>query len=133
MNNLLPAGWSECSLNDVSSVVTKGTTPTTSGASYTQYGIKFIRVENISKDGHIDESDLKFIDNKTHQLLKRSQLHAGDLLVSIAGAIGRSAIVKENNLPANINQAIGIVRLHNHEVIPEFVRFSIESPLGRRN
>jgi type I restriction enzyme S subunit len=128
MSDRAPEGWTECSLNDVSTVVTKGTTPTTSGASYARSGIKFIRVENISKAGAIDERDLKFIDTQTHDSLKRSQLHAGDLLVSIAGAIGRSAIVREYNLPANTNQAVGIVRFRNNEVIPDFIRYSIESP-----
>ncbi|PFG53092.1 type I restriction enzyme S subunit [Marinobacter sp. LV10R520-4] len=129
MSNSVPDGWNECSLKDVSTIVTKGTTPTTYGSGYVHSGIKFIRVENILKSGFIDESDLKFIDAKTHESLKRSQLHLGDLLVSIAGAIGRSAVVNAQNLPANTNQAVGIVRLRINEILPNFARYSIESPV----
>lgn len=129
MSNAVPQGWSELSLKDVSTVITKGTTPTTYGAGYAQSGVKFIRVENISKSGFIDESELRFISKETHETLKRSQLQSGDLLVSIAGAIGRSAIVSDKNLPANTNQAVGIVRLIKEEIIADFARYSIESPV----
>ena len=129
MSNAVPQGWSELSLKEVSTVITKGTTPTTYGAGYAQSGVKFIRVENISKSGFIDESELRFISKETHETLKRSQLQSGDLLVSIAGAIGRSAIVSDKNLPANTNQAVGIVRLIKEEIIPDFARYSIESPV----
>lgn len=129
MSNAVPQGWSELSLKEVSTVITKGTTPTTYGAGYAQSGVKFIRVENISKSGFIDESELRFISKETHETLKRSQLQSGDLLVSIAGAIGRSAIVSDKNLPANTNQAVGIVRLIKEEIIADFARYSIESPV----
>lgn len=36
-----------------------------------------------------------------------------DLLVTIAGNLGRVAIVTKDILPANTNQAIAIVRLNN--------------------
>lgn len=129
MSKVVPEGWKEEILKDLSTVITKGTTPTTYGTGYVQAGIKFIRVENISKDGFIDEINLRFISPETHSNLKRSQLKAGDLLISIAGAIGRSAIVSNKNLPANTNQAIGIVRLVQNKIDPEFARYSIQSPL----
>lgn len=132
MSNTVPEGWEEFCLKDLSDVITKGTTPTTGGSGYVQSGIKYFRVENISRSGFIEEKDLKFISQETHDSLKRSQLKVGDLLVSIAGAIGRSAIVGKNNVPANTNQAVGIVRLRHNEVITPFVRYSIESPMVAR-
>ena len=41
----------------------------------------------------------------------RSQLQAGDILFSIAGALGRTAVVTEEILPANTNQALAILRI----------------------
>ncbi len=52
-----------------------------------------------------------YIDEACNEAMKRSQLKSGDLLFSIAGAIGRAAIVTDEILPANINQALAIVRL----------------------
>ncbi len=52
-----------------------------------------------------------YISEECHKAMKRSQLEDGDLLFSIAGAIGRCAIVPSSILPANINQALAIIRL----------------------
>ncbi|MCD4760011.1 restriction endonuclease subunit S [archaeon] len=97
-------------LKYITEVITKGTTPTTYGYDYVVKGIPFLRVENIN-NGKINYSvGSKFIDIKTHDFLKRSQLRKNDILFTIAGAIGRSAVVNKNS-PANINQAIAIIRL----------------------
>lgn len=129
MNNALPADWKISTLSDLSSVITKGTTPTTNGYSYTKSGVKFFRVENISKGGKIIGDDLKYISKEANIALKRSQLKTGDLLISIAGAIGRSATVEEKHLPANTNQAVGIIRLIKGKVENDYIRFSFESPI----
>ncbi|WP_211465594.1 restriction endonuclease subunit S [Collimonas silvisoli] len=129
MNKVTPTGWSVATLGELSTVITKGTTPTTNGYPYTESGVKFLRVENISKGGKILEDDLKYISNEANGSLSRSQLHAGDLLISIAGAIGRSAIVEKKHLPANTNQAVGIVRLNKNQVENNYIRFSFESPI----
>lgn len=128
MSNL-PLGWSISTLGSLSKVITKGTTPTTNGFPYTKSGVKFLRVENISKGGKILENDLKFISEEANSSLSRSQLKEGDLLISIAGAIGRSAIVEKKHLPANTNQAVGIVRLTEGVVENNYIRFSFESPI----
>jgi type I restriction enzyme S subunit len=44
-------------------------------------------------------------------LLARSQIREGDILFSIAGALGRTTIVHSDLVPANTNQALAIIRL----------------------
>ena len=107
---LIPHGWEIKRLGDVTSVITKGTTPTTLGKQFVNDGINFIKVESIDGQGGILENKLAKIDDETHGLLKRSQLLANDVLFSIAGAIGRVAIVPDRFLPANTNQALAIIR-----------------------
>jgi restriction endonuclease S subunit len=51
------------------------------------------------------------VDINCHNAFKRSQLLENDILFSIAGALGRVAIVNKNILPANTNQALAIIRL----------------------
>ena len=51
-----------------------------------------------------------FIDDETHELLRRSQLQHGDVLISIAGTIGRIAVMSDDFLPANTNQAVALIR-----------------------
>ena len=70
-----------------------------------------IRVENISEDGNLNLGAVKFISPATHALQARSQLCPGDILFSIAGALGRSAVVPDALVEANTNQAVALVRL----------------------
>lgn len=58
------------------------------------------------------------MDSKTHtDFLKRSILESEDILITIAGTLGRTAIVTEEALPLNTNQAVAIVRLVNTKLI----------------
>ena len=104
--------WERKSLRDITSLVTKGTTP----KFFTESGINFIKIECLN--GHnIDTSKCLFIDETTHNKeLKRSILKEDDLLFAIAGAtIGKCTIVDKSILPANTNQALSIIRLNNNE------------------
>jgi type I restriction enzyme S subunit len=71
-----------------------------------------------------------FIDCETHRLLKRSQLKEGDLLISIAGVLGRIGRVTPDILPANTNQALAIIRLgKSSELERGFLFHCLRSPL----
>ncbi len=116
IKNGVPDGWVKKTLDDLTSVVTKGTTPTTLGKAFVDEGLHFIKVESISDSGSIIRDKLARVDEDTHNLLKRSKLIEGDILFSIAGAIGRSAIVPMWVIPANTNQAIAIIRPVDYKI-----------------
>lgn len=105
--------WSEVRLGEECKLITKGTTPTSIGRQFQDSGINFVKIESLSMEGRINESKLAHIDEETHSKLARSQLKQNDILVSIAGALGRTAIVTNAILPANTNQALALVRLRN--------------------
>ena len=106
---------SQCTLREISTSITKGTTPTTMGRPFVEEGINFIKAEALNGDTSLERSGFAFIDEGTHRLLQRSILEENDVLVTIAGAnTGRCGFVREIDLPANTNQAVGIVRI-NHE------------------
>ena len=125
MSEGIPEGWKTETLDEVSNLITKGTTPTTYGHDYVTSGVNFLRVENISSHGTITLNGVKFISEETNELLSRSKLKKDDLLISIAGAIGRTAIVGDKDLPANLNQAIAIVRLKG--VVNKFIQLFVGS------
>ena len=126
----IPENWCWCRLGDLSTIVTKGTTPRGGNVAYSNEGIGFLRAENVAGIKDLDLSNLKYIDEETHtNFLKRSILNENDLLITIAGTLGRTAIVKKDNLPLNANQAISIVRLVNCDLIYlNYLVFSINSP-----
>ena len=50
-----------------------------------------------------------------------------DLLYSIAGALGRVAIVNKSILPANTNQALSIIRLKDKSKV-KYIYYYLNSP-----
>jgi type I restriction enzyme S subunit len=128
----LPEGWVEASLEGCATLITKGTTPTSYGFKYQSTGISFVRVENLS-NGHIDRSSITtFIGKDADEALKRSRLAVGDLLFSIAGTIGRTALVRAADLPANTNQALAIIRGTGRIFSPQFLRFALASSTAQQ-
>lgn len=122
----LPADWQVLELKEFATRVTKGTTPTTYGHKFTDSGVSFVKVENLM-DGRIDRDSIRsFIADETHRLQGRSILEPGDILFSIAGTIGRTAVVRQVDLPANTNQALAIIRGASHVVIPEYLVLALQ-------
>ena len=107
--------WPLRQLADCCQVITKGTTPTSFGMPFSDSGIFFLRVQNIQQGTVELNGDTLFIDAQTHKTLERSRIQRGDVLLSIAGTIGRSAVVPES-APAelNCNQAVAIIRIQDH-------------------
>lgn len=109
-------------LSDLASLITKGTTPTSKARSSEAADVSFLKVESIGDYGNFIHEKISYIGHSTNDSLKRSQLQERDVLLSIAGALGRSAIVTRDVLPANLNQAIAILRLpRDSKVRPEFL------------
>ena len=108
-------------LQELCKVVTKGTTPTTLGKPFTSSGINFIKAESILYSHSIDSSKFAFIDEETNALLKRSIIKANDIVFTIAGTLGRFAMVDNSVLPANTNQAVAIIRPDENKVTPAYL------------
>ena len=107
----IPDSWEWVRLGEVAKAVTKGTTPRGGKSAYLDKGIKFYRAENI-KFYSITSEPIKYISPKINESqLKRSKLKKDDLLITIAGTLGNVAMVRPENLPSNVNQAIAIIRL----------------------
>ena len=121
-------GFPVCNLADECEVITKGTTPTTIGFNFSDSGVNFVKIENITSESKFIPEGMMYINEECHAAMKRSQLKAGDVLFSIAGAIGRCAIVTDEILPANINQALAIVRLKKDtRFVREFLLAALKS------
>ncbi len=121
--------WLITDIETITTVVTKGTTPSTYGYEFTDYGVNYIRAEGISKDGYVDESTFLKISEECNQKLFRSQLKQNDILFSIAGmALGKTGIVKEDYLPANTNQAVAIIRPKEEIVYSKFLQYYFINP-----
>ncbi|MGF0132915.1 restriction endonuclease subunit S, partial [Limosilactobacillus reuteri] len=100
--------WEQRKLGENTMLITKGTTPYDKS---NKGPINFIKVENIKNNTISPSMHITEIENDSH--LSRSKLKENDILFSIAGTLGRTAIVTSNILPANTNQALAIIRGYN--------------------
>ena len=116
-------------LSEIVELITKGTTPTTLGYEFQDEGVNFLKIECFDENGGFIESKVAHISEECHKKMKRSQLKNGDILFSIAGAIGRVSIVAEEMLPANINQALAIIRISDEQVYLPYIKLILTSPI----
>lgn len=115
---LKPSRWKVIELGDLALQVSKGTTPTkkdldsATGAK----NIDFLKVKDINNDGLINFDSAEKISEDIHKKqLKRSILLEKDILLSIAGTIGRVSYISTIRNGININQALAFIRLHDNE------------------
>jgi type I restriction enzyme S subunit len=90
-------------------------------------GVILIRVKDLV-DGKIASSNLCRIKESVAQNYKRSMLSAGDILLSIRGTIGRTAIVPEELTGANITQDTARISLKKSYNC-NFIKCLLDSPI----
>lgn len=126
----VPANWCWTRLKFISTIISKGTTPKGGKSVYKNVGVNFLRVENIGDDGVISHDNMMCISEELHNsFLKRSILKEKDVLVSIAGTLGKTAIVKKFDLPMNTNQAISFIRLFHRFINEVYIKYVIGDPV----
>ena len=123
----IPDSWEWVKLKSLCEVISKGTTPKGGSKSYSPNGVTYIRAENVTSDGQLKMENCKYIREQVHcGELSRSILNEGDLLITIAGSLGRSAIVNADALPANTNQAVAFARPVDIRLSP-FLLIAVQS------
>lgn len=102
----------------VSKKITSGSTPKniTTELSETSY-IKYYKVETLNEK----LIEKYYITEKDDNIMSRSKLNENDILITIAGTLGRVVLVKSQDLPANINQAIAIIRVDETKCDKKYV------------
>ncbi|MFM2197773.1 MAG: type restriction enzyme subunit [Verrucomicrobiota bacterium] len=104
---------------EITSKITKGSSPNWQGFSYQTQGVLFVTSENV-RDGFLDVSEPKFLPKEFFAKQSNSHLLCGDILINIVGAsIGRNCVYRLNE-PAFTNQAVALFRVtkeHSFEFI----------------
>ena len=106
--------------------ISGGATPL--GAMYPEEGIPFLRVQNIMPND-ISASDIKFLSPSQNQEILRSQLKKDDVLFTITGvSYGKSAVVTDEFVGANINQHS--VKMTVKNIVPYFLSTFLNCKYG---
>lgn len=93
-------------------------------------GVPYLNVENI-RDGHMDLEGVKYIDEDVHEILKKSQVKEGQIILTMAGTIGNAAVAYKLPPKVNSNQATAKITL-KPSISPFFVTAFLNSYFGRK-
>lgn len=131
----IPENWEWVRVGSLSTIVTKGTTPRGGNVAYVEKGIGFLRAENVAGLDKLDLTNLKCVDEETNRtFLSRSIIKSDDILITIAGTLGRTGLVREKDLPLNANQAVSIVRLvTTSEIDLKYLIYVLNAPILQKN
>lgn len=82
---------------------------------YCKDGIRIIRIANVQK-GYVEDKTPVFYPKTDEDALKYS-LDDGDLLISLTGNVGRVAMIKQDYLPAALNQRVACIRIKDSKKV----------------
>ena len=120
-------------LEMLSEPVITGHTPSMKIEAYYGGNISFVKTDNL-REFDISGEFTHYLSESGDKVIQRSSLKKDDLIVTIIGAthkiVGRVALVRMEDLPANINQNIALVRLKKASS-PEYLSVYLNSNIGR--
>jgi type I restriction enzyme S subunit len=120
----LPEGWERATLADVTLQISDGShnpPPRSEG------GVPMLSARNVL-DGQILFSDYRRISEADYaRELRRVKIAAGDVLLTIVGTIGRSAVVHANHLPFAAQRSIAVLK--PNRVDAQYMSFFLRSQL----
>lgn len=127
----IPEEWGIKKGDEISTLITKGSSPKWQGFTYQNNGVLFITSENV-RNGFLDISIQKYLPKEFNEKQRSSILRYGDILINIVGAsIGRACKYHLSDTSANINQAVCLLR-PNKEVDSNFISYYLQHPLAVR-
>ena len=120
--------WEELPIKELTTLVTKGSSPNWQGINYVENGgIFFLTSKNVG-EGKLLLANKKYLESKFNDIQKKSILKKGDVLTNIVGAsIGRTAIFDLTEI-TNINQAVCLMRCIPDKISNQYLMHVLNSP-----
>lgn len=127
-----PMKWEVKKMKDISTNIMSGNTPKGGEQVYVESGVMFLRSQNVWKNKLLLD-DVAYIDQETHNKMKKSSLKNKDILMTKTGRIntensslGRAAMFLGEDNSANVNGHVYLIRLQE-QAINEFVLYILTS------
>lgn len=125
---LIPQNWLWVKLEDICLKITDGTHST---PKYTNFGIPFISVKDVSS-GYIDFSNTKFISKEEHdKLFERCNPEFGDLLITKVGTTGVPAIINTTE-QFSLFVSVALLKINNKKINNKFLYYFLKSPIVQK-
>lgn len=92
-------------------------------------GIPVIKVNNLIS-GLNSPSELDTTARKNETKYARTRLHGGELIISVVGTIGKTAIIPESFADCNLVRATALIDIED-TLLTKWVKYYIDSPNGQ--
>ncbi len=119
-----PKGWSKETFEELTSA------PITYGIlkpeEYTPNGIPMLRIQDI-RDGKVKMDNLYLVSNALSGQYKRTVLSGGEIVISLVGTVGLTAVIPSQLKGANVHRNLGVIRL-NESYMTEFIAAFMQLP-----
>ena len=103
----IPSTWAWSTVDELSQATRPVCYGVVQPGDEAEEGVPLIRVCDLTGDGHtIDTGGLRRISRKVDEEYARSRLEGGELLVSVVGTIGQTAVVPQGLSGSNVARAI---------------------------
>jgi restriction endonuclease S subunit len=95
--------------------------------SYTEDGIPFLTVENLTRSDGIDFGDVRYVPRSDHEVfIRRAHPERGDVLVSKDGTLGVARVV-ETEAEFSIFVSIAVLKPRSDVLLPHYLRAYFDS------
>jgi len=111
------------------SVVNFGAYSLCNSIQWQDSGVPYLNVQDI-KEGYINLDDTKFISEKVNEILEKSKVQEGQVILTMAGTIGNVAVAHKIPLKVNSNQATAKITFKK-DISPYFITAFLNSYYGR--
>lgn len=99
---------------------------------YTEYGIPFIRVQNLGFATNLCLDNVVYISEAQNRTIQNSTLKPNDILFAKTGAtIGKVGIVPESIKKANTTSHVGKITV-SESIVPKYIFYVLSSNIGYR-
>lgn len=112
------------------SVISFGAYSLTNYIEWQQEGVPYLNVGDIH-DGFIDFSNIKFISARVDDILKKSRVKEGQIIITMAGTIGNVAVAYKIPARVNSNQATAKITIKKG-VSPYYISAFLNSFYGQK-
>lgn len=121
----IPESWKWVRLGEILYKLTDGAHST---PKYTDYGIPFISVKDLSS-GHLDFTSCRFITKEEHKVLyNRCNPEYGDILLTKVGTTGIPVIV-DTDMEFSLFVSVALLKFNQKKISNIFLKYLINSPL----
>jgi type I restriction enzyme S subunit len=126
----IPAGWGVRQIGEIAKVRGGKRLPQGKLVQDERSEHPYIRVVDFGTT-RLDRSDIRYVDDETHEAIKRYIITSEDIYISIAGTIGRVGIVPKDLSGANLTENAAKICEIDPSVDKYFLMYYLQSPKGQ--